>query len=158
MGNVGAFTCVPSQIYPLIYQFLTDNDLTKTAKCFKKETKVQPVQNSGLGLVEICAKHFAIEQSKSDENEESKIDSTKTEGAYSAVPLVYEGGDLEVTKEKKSKKKRKLDEGKKEQSEGIFSLIPKSKKKKKDEGENGNTPVVEALKDDSAVANDSINV
>merc|ERR1712226_1110125 len=127
--NLAADTCVPSELYPYIYQFLLENELTKTAKKFKKEIRIQPVKPTGSNLVEVFAKHIALEQTKSDE----KSSSNGTE-------LVIETNVNTEVKPKKSKKKRKLEENINgdEKQENTEVLASKPKKIKE---ENGHTPV-----------------
>jgi len=110
--------CVPTEIYPYIYQFLVENDLSKTAKKFKKETKINPAKPAG-SLVEIFAKHAAVESKKLEEKLVVEI-----------VPEEVENENQQPKEDKKCKKKRKLVESQNESDE------TETKKKK----ENGDAP------------------
>lgn len=69
---------VPSQLYPLIYRFLSDNGLTSTLKSFKKEIKGKLDTVS----VEDCVINLNFVHQQESLNLEEIAELTQVYGAY----------------------------------------------------------------------------
>lgn len=122
---VAAKTCVPSDLHCYIYQYLIDNDLTKTAKYFKKETGTEHATPAGPNLVQIFDSYFSNQNvskeaaPKTDEkcNDDNSIENKDqvTEGKKrkkNKRKLEEQEEDLETKKKTKIEKQESLDESK----------------------------------------------
>ena len=98
--------CVPSDLYSYIYHFLVSNELNKTAKYLKKETRLEFATPAGPTLVEVFNRFL------SRHNQDNGEENSEVTAAEKKKPSVEENNN-EKQKEKKSNKKskkRKLEE------------------------------------------------
>lgn len=130
-------TCVPSDVYPYVYQFLISNEFTKAAKYFKKEVGSDIIIPAGPNLMEILDSYFQRTESNVEKKE---IDDNENENSKTHV-----NNDLKKKKKKRKSessdnvndiKKAKLDkteeDGEDTKEKKEKSADKKSKTKKKD--------------------------
>ena len=104
--------CVPSDLYSYIYHFLITNDLNKTAKSLKKETRLNFLTSTTPTLVEVFndflsrRKQSVIDMVDLGDQNEKKNDELPLENINNNNMI----NDKEKKSNKKHKRKRKLEE------------------------------------------------
>lgn len=135
-------TCVPSDIYPYVYQFLISNEFTKAAKYFKKEVGSDIVTPAGPNLIDIIDSYFQrtesnVENKEMDdnENENSKTNSNNDQKKKKKKRKAESSDDINDHKKAKLDKTEEdsedVKDGKKEKSADKKSKTKKKDKKKK---------------------------
>jgi len=129
---------VPSSLYPAIYQFLSENKLTKTLKAFKKESGTTN-ENSEWNLMDLFKSYVATHKSNGAASKEKDVNMQQENG--------HDKQKDKKDKKKEKKEKKKENKRKKEEVEETPAIIsppvkePKAKKQKIEE------PVVEKEKE-----------
>jgi len=141
-------TCVPTELYPYIYQFLVENDLKKSAKKFKKEARFDTATPTGSNLLDIFAKHAAAENKPSEKEVEVPTAENNEKKSKKKRKLEDSIGDNVVESEDLPKPKKKKEE-KSEVTVESVAETDEPKKKKKKKKKNSDTSLNDTVEEES---------